>query len=338
MPASFRWDEPNLEPTKTKRQHYVPRFYLRSFVGKNGKLRVIDLNEANREFRTSVENAAAESRFYDIEVNGARLSTEDWLSEVEGDAAEVLRKLVDSPNSITTLSDDEELLVARFLVALRFRVPAFRASVANLHDNMTKQMQEFAWEISVRHLGKAEAQERWNQWKEHPDGWWLRESTPATVSDVVTYMLGETQGYANLLRAMSWRIGEVPDGAKMCTSDCPMGGFLSPAQAAKHNSGFSGFQYFVPLSPEVLLKIMPWDDSSTTGQPRGTRAKRDFSSWEALFARNVQILDATRYLFGDGPIATREHAVEHVSRVEASIMEVGRWLGVMPGASKWGPG
>ncbi len=43
------WNDPILSQSQTRRQHYVPRFYLKPFVRPDGKLRVSDLQE-NREY------------------------------------------------------------------------------------------------------------------------------------------------------------------------------------------------------------------------------------------------------------------------------------------------
>jgi hypothetical protein len=60
------WNEPNLGPTKVKRQHYVPQLFLRAF-SLDDKIRVVDLNEG-REYRTSIANVAVESHFYDEDI------------------------------------------------------------------------------------------------------------------------------------------------------------------------------------------------------------------------------------------------------------------------------
>ena len=60
----------DLSPVRQpKRHHYVPREYLRPFLGSDGRIRVYDLDNGN-EFRTGVINAAVEAHFYDLEENG----------------------------------------------------------------------------------------------------------------------------------------------------------------------------------------------------------------------------------------------------------------------------
>ena len=69
-----RWNEPILSETQVKRQHFVPRCYLEPFTGDDGKIRVVDLQEEEREYTTSLLNAAVQSRFYDITQGGSDLS------------------------------------------------------------------------------------------------------------------------------------------------------------------------------------------------------------------------------------------------------------------------
>jgi Protein of unknown function (DUF4238) len=60
------WNEPNLAPTQVKRQHYIPRMYLKAFTGADGKIHAVDLDE-DTDFRTSVEKVAVRNYFNDVE-------------------------------------------------------------------------------------------------------------------------------------------------------------------------------------------------------------------------------------------------------------------------------
>lgn len=86
MDAPKFWDEPNLSPTNVKRQHYVPQVLLRAFAVE-GKVRVVDLDSEGKEYKTSNANIAVEKHFYDMNLTDIRVSTEDWLAQLEGDAA-----------------------------------------------------------------------------------------------------------------------------------------------------------------------------------------------------------------------------------------------------------
>ena len=128
MDGEINRQEPNLSKTGVKRQHYIPQMYLRPFAV-NGKIRVIDLDGGKREYKTSVGNVAVEGHFYNVNVEDLRLSTEDWLAELEGAAVPVLNKLIENPPSILSLSLEEELITSRFITALRFSHQLFRIGI-----------------------------------------------------------------------------------------------------------------------------------------------------------------------------------------------------------------
>ncbi|MHB1004928.1 MAG: DUF4238 domain-containing protein [Chloroflexota bacterium] len=332
MGDRFRWNEPILAPTDVKRQHYVPRTYLRPFCGTDGNIRVVELQGIGREYRTSVDNVAVETKYNNLETDIGHVSTESWLSEVEDLAAPVLRRLIDEPNNIVGLSDEEEIHLARFIAALRFRVPQFRNWSKQLRADILGQVKEFTHTWLENQLEEDEARATWEVWEDKPDEWWFHEDKPVQPGETTTYMLGEVLGYANLLRAMPWRIGLVPETEALHTSDNPVGGFLSPAQAMRYGGGFAEFHYFLPLSPRVLLKIMPIASVSDKGplQHQGKRERRDFSTWDASFAQNVLTRDATRFLFGDGSTVTREHATSYLAKVERAITQLNSFLSDKP--------
>lgn len=87
------WNEPILSRTETRRQHFVPRLYLKPFTRNDDKIRVVDLQE-EREYVSSLNNVAVQSRFYDIKRDGQDYSAEDWLAELESKAAGVLRVML----------------------------------------------------------------------------------------------------------------------------------------------------------------------------------------------------------------------------------------------------
>lgn len=69
----------------TKRQHYAPRFYLRRFVAKDGKLSVYR-HETGKWFRTAPENVCTERYLYEAKIgtgasgDGRGVRTKSWTS------------------------------------------------------------------------------------------------------------------------------------------------------------------------------------------------------------------------------------------------------------------
>lgn len=76
----------------TKRQHIVPRFYLKGF-SEGSKLQVLDF-ETNRTFSSSISDVSVHKDYYTVNVDGIDPDIfENWLSTVETEAANVIRKI-----------------------------------------------------------------------------------------------------------------------------------------------------------------------------------------------------------------------------------------------------
>jgi hypothetical protein len=308
--------EPNLSPSDTIRQHYVPRMLLSQFAA-GRRIQAYDLiNE--QEFQSSVANVGLEAHFYDIEIDGQVVSTENWLSDIEGQAAASIRSLADEPGNVTSLSELDELVLARFLAAQYFRVPSFRASEQNLQSDMVNQLKGFAKSYYQRTLMKEEFEELWRVWGSQPDDWWLGSETPSQQGEVATFMLGEIQGIANFIRAMAWRAGRVPRDTQVYTSDNPMSACLPPVRPWWSGGAFIEHEYHVPLSPTVIFRISPEVDYDSAV---GKRECLDFSEWETCFTRYVVTNAATRFLFGPGPYQSKQSALSNLRRINAAKME-----------------
>lgn len=325
------WNEPNLSPTKVKRQHYVPQVFLRAFAV-NEKVHVVDLDEG-KEYRTSIANIAVESHFYNENITDIHLSTEDWLAQLEGDATSVVGKLLHDPDSIMSLSIDEEFSLTRFLVALRFRTPAFRDYNDKIFTSLLQQIKDMAKKQIYHQHNKKKADAMWEEIKNKPEHWWFNEPGPQQPATIANFMLGEVQGFANLLRAAPWRIGTAPDSISLYTSDNPVAGYLRPVRPWWEGAAFASFTYFVPLSPKILLKIERRPDRKNEEelQPQGERRRSDFSEWEISFTRHVVTNDAIRYLYGEGPVVSRDCAASCLERIGKAQLEFAiRYLGFDP--------
>ena len=332
MADAFRWNEPILGATQTKRQHFVPRFYLKEFARADGKLRVVDLQEG-REYVPSPENVAVETRFYDVRMDGQDYSAEDWLAELEGDASGILQVLLDDLMAVTMLTEEQENTLARFIAALIIRTPFKRQEIDNTLDRMNSQIERMAKRQFVNQFGKAEGLRGYEQWRARPIHERYGEQEPTQPASTTNSLLGEVQGFANLLRGAPWRIGNALGHSRLYTSDNPVSRYLRPVRPW-WDVGFSSFQYFLPLAPEVLLKIDRRSDTADLDKdasPWGERRKKDFSEWEISMARHIISRDAFRYLYGDGMIVPKQCAVSCLDRIELAIREfAAKYLGYDP--------
>lgn len=334
MGAEFRWNESVLGQSQVKRQHYVPRTYLRHFIGEDGLLRVVDLQQIT-EYRTSIINAAVEGRFYDIDTDGTVVSVEEWLARIENEASSVIELLLSSPLSIETLSDEQEFALARFIVAFRFRTPAFREWGDAASGSIASQVKQIVKGSLVNLYGDAAGGAVFDNWKDKPDSWWLGNEGVQQPAAMSTHLLTETQGFANLVRAAPWRVGHTLGAHRLYTSDNPVAGYLRPVRPWWEVGAFASLEYYLPLSPSVLLKINRRPDTEESSEHLtrgGPRERKDYSEWEISMARHIISQDAVRFLYGEGMYVPKRCAEDCLQRIGQALRDFAqKYLGYEPG-------
>ena len=104
-----------------RRHHYVPQFLLRRFCSESGPLHALDTG-TGQPFRVGPRDAAVIKDYYRYELADGTVdnSIEGLLAEVEGQAAEILRKLKTPPHRLTP---DERGDFAMFLSLQYTRTP-----------------------------------------------------------------------------------------------------------------------------------------------------------------------------------------------------------------------
>lgn len=310
-----RFNEPTLRRTQTARQHTVPRLYLANFAVR-GVLRVHDLQE-NRSFSATLNNAGVQVGYYNMDMGGLVVSTEDWLADIEAKAAPILVRLVGYPDSLTLLTDEDEIHLSRYICAQRFRTPWFREMAREIDEQTIAQIKPMVRSYIHNTLPKKEARELWKYWERNkPPEWWLGQEKPRQDADATAYMLSEVQGFANMLQAMPWRIGLVDSAYPLYACDNPLAAYASPVLPLPPRVGpsFMDHTYFLPLSRQVLLTVEAYTPTKNC-PPRGPRSCRNYSAWETSFARHIVSASTTRFVFGsDNPIS-RDRALEGVRRV-----------------------
>ncbi|EKD99434.1 MAG: hypothetical protein ACD_22C00256G0007 [uncultured bacterium] len=107
----------------TKKQHYIPRFYLRKFSQNDETLNVYDRKKGkNGEFRKdqSINEIGHENNFYTYtDIGGERKNLEDVFGQFESSAGKILNKIENK--EILTPEDKEYFSV--FLSLLYLRTP-----------------------------------------------------------------------------------------------------------------------------------------------------------------------------------------------------------------------
>ncbi len=333
LPDPFVWNEPVLGITEVKRQHTVPRLLLRQFANANGRIRAVDL-ASGREFATSAENLAVQSRFYDVEINDQTLSTENWLARLENDSAGIIRLLSRSPEAIGDLPFPKQVTFARFIAALIFRSPAKRTELQSQFDELDTQLIALARGQFLSQFGSVAGAAKFAEWSAGPFHERYGESEPTEIGKVTTRLLGDVQGFANLLLAAPWRIGRALGTRKLYTSDNPVAAYWPPTNVSWEPRAFAEFEYYLPLSPTLLLKIARRKNLSGPITPlslKGRRTYRDFGASEVSLARHIVTHQALQFLYGASKPVDRACATTCLEAINEGVRHwVSTYLGPEP--------
>jgi len=314
--TDLRLREPNLAPTKVARPHTVARLHLRGFaLGK--MLPTCDMDTGD-ERSFSVKSATVRKNYYNVKVAGTPLSPETWLSQIEDRAAPLLRDVAADPTRVMMLSEEEEMLVARYVATQRFRVPSHVKSVRAGVHSMANSVRSLELDILEKLTSAGKFAGLQAEWARKSDEDLLEIKEPLDDAELTVDLLGLLPAWTAWLMAMPWRTGRVPSPYTLYTSDNPVATYTPKYRPFPQSSLAPTLWeqgHVLAISPEVLL----WIDPMGYGAPplRNTRRCEDFSPWMTSVARHLISRDADRFLYGRGPYISRECAVRCLANVFA---------------------
>jgi hypothetical protein len=226
---------------KTKQEHYVPQFYLRSFADDTGYVWVYDKPEG-KQFRTGVSNVAAESRFYDLPGSGDQ-PVEQRLAGIEARVSPLLRELAGLFEASGEVRDDIRSQVAEFIALQLLRTRKYRNMINELYPKAANDVRDWhSADISGVDVGAI------------IDG--MLQTTSEAETHEASMFAGETpKMIADTFANMAWVLGAAA-GDLLYTSDSPV---------VCHRYGdWSGASYMLaqpdtevvfPLAPDRLLLL-----------------------------------------------------------------------------------
>ncbi len=307
--------------TEARRQHFVPRMYLRNFAPSTGEPVPFRDLETSSSGTASVKKLAVEKGRYNFEFEGVTISAEDWLGTVEADAAPWLERLrqVEEEQGIPA---EGMVALARFMSAQFFRSLAFSSWLESNKRHLVSKIKEIARLMLP--------QDEFEHWDSKPDEVWLQQD-PSADSETKTmlWLLSGAQGYANmLLTLLDWRLLVAPQGRHFYTSDTAFVRWPSPLDDGVLPGSFVSFDYHLPISLSRALRLRPRRKRSKELQ-LATLIVKKASKHEVSIANSVQSVSATRFLYGRGPWMNQREAQQNLDR-QVSAAALTRVIAIEP--------
>jgi uncharacterized protein DUF4238 len=212
-----------------RRQHVVPQFYLKRFSDPEDRVVMTDKRDGRR-VATSVGAVMVIKDFYTVETpSGKSYAVENWLSDLEGRAAEVLRR-IDAGEFPLQKKEDHDLLavyiayqLARgqdFHDLLESAAQAFTEAMTiamTSHPDAMRVTMERAFE---RKPSDAEVDEQRRSLREALEQKRIKTSVPR--SRAVGDMVAIAPEMAKMIALRSWILLQ-SETARFITSDVPVG-------------------------------------------------------------------------------------------------------------------
>jgi hypothetical protein len=128
-----------------KNQHYVPQFILRNFtVGDGNQIFVFD-KQNEKSFKTNIRNVAAESDFYNFDIDEYQFTIESGLGQLEGQTSEAFEKII-KDKSLSNLDDDDRVKIASFISVQIYRTRHFRDKLSDISKGMSERSRLYGFD------------------------------------------------------------------------------------------------------------------------------------------------------------------------------------------------
>lgn len=239
---------------RVKRQHYVPRSYLRRFTADGTQIFTFD-KVRGTSFRTNIENVAVEGAFHDLPPemlkSGADTQlAEKALAELESEFVLTMDVMLETVRRTGSIRPEQKEAMSFFLSLQFLRTSHFRNTFKDTRHAVVSALEEKLTRLNVPKEVIDAGMER--------NGLLLREEEvqPTHVSLMLDPKLVTT--IAEALKSHVWLVGVIENGPPLYTSDNPVvhrshSNYTGPPIG--DGLGSPGIEVAFPLDPKCVLVL-----------------------------------------------------------------------------------
>jgi len=283
--------------TPSTNQHYVPQFLLRNFAsGRNKQIYVFE-KLSQKTFRTSVRNVAAESGFYDYQVDGEVLSVDPALQDLENVTKDIISKIIRG-RSLREIDDRTRKNLAVFAATQLFRTEAHRKRWSDVNTKLRQTI--------IAMGGDPEKVEGFGPISEEDLRVQMISTLPSRAVEGAAYILEK-----------SWMLLGTSSQKPFCTSDNP----ITMSNTLNQNSHIGtlglavpGIEIYFPLSKTLCLGFFcpTIEELIRKSQKRASSPGNPGANWcmafdglaplemehdNVTYLNSLQVINAERYVF-----------------------------------------
>lgn len=283
--------------SRIKKQHYVPRFYLRGF-SENGKSVYVFDKPLEKVFEANISDIACESAFYDVQTADIEVGidqfVEKYMQPFEELASRAIYKLLESLHAekFCRIHPDIRRDLSIYLALQWLRTKESRETFIEMFVKTKKE--EFFQYIRQKEPGIPISRKDFDLY--------LEEDKKSAYHSVMILDDELRIELAAILYGHYWYVLENQTGEPFYTSDQPLvkrGHFKHPIRSMQ---GFAslGIEIAFPLSPKYLL-IMCDKTAFPQAKRLNGKLKRMADSENLIYYNHLQVIHSYRQVYSLAP-------------------------------------
>ncbi len=253
----------NTKTNITKKQHYIPRFYLKLFADQYSMLQTLDVKNNRLCSSKSYSALGYAHYFYAVDTgipDDISQHVEQWLSQFENIIALELPKIIDKILTNKHIDDDDRYILSVLMSMLWLRSPNMRVRLNKMNEDMTKKIMGFYSSERAEHQIEKTGIKMSN--KKHAEliktmetGNYKLRFNNAQHLRFMTKTLGYgSPGFTNMFFGQKWKIYIAKGKKRFITSDGPVVEWWDPPKTFYGASFLERNKYFA-LTPEIFFEL-----------------------------------------------------------------------------------
>ena len=247
----------------TKKQHYVPKFYLKNFTNQSGQIQILDSKNNRLCSPKSCSGIAYSPFFYAVETGVSdeiSQHIEQWLKQFEDVIAREIPYIINRILDNKHIDSGDRHVLSVFMCMLWLRSPNMRTKLNKMEESMRKKVMKFYTPERVDNFVKESGLNMSE--KEHAKlvkmietGSYSLRFNNASHLKLMTETLGfDGPGFANMFFGQKWKIYIAKGKKRFITSDGPVVEWWLPPKTFYGASFLERNKYFA-LTPEILFEL-----------------------------------------------------------------------------------
>jgi hypothetical protein len=245
----------------TKHQHFVPQFYLRSFLNENNEVEVLDCERRLIGRPKGTKGICGEDYFYAIrtgEPDEVSQKIEAAFGQAENEMAKRLTPIIEKLRTDAHIENEEKWWVAYLMSMIWIRNPMFRKQVNRIAEQMSRKV--FQVMFAGEHID--EMIDRFDRETANNTSPEVRQAMTEMVQKGEyeiefsnahhMQMFSELQGFANLFYGQDWVVYITKGSEKFLTSDNPVAVEI-PKRKGFYGPTFLERTHYFALAPDMCI-------------------------------------------------------------------------------------